>query len=79
MINPRVRELMEQAGYAAPELAGRAQVLMNLVVREFADRLELELVEMRCHDNWDQGFRAGLTHALNRLEEFYGVVHPEVK
>ena len=79
MINPRVRELMEQAGYAAPELAGRAHVLMNLVVKEFADRLELELVEMRCHDNWDQGFRAGLTHALNRLEEFYGVVHPEVK
>lgn len=79
MINPRVRELMGKAGYAAPELAGRAHVLMNLVVREFADHLELELATLRCHDNWDMGFRAGLTHALNELEKFYGVVHPEVK
>ena len=79
MINPRVRELMEQAGYAAPELAGRAQVLADLIVREFADHLESELTTLRCHDNWDVGFRAGLTHALNRLEEFYVVVHPEVK
>jgi hypothetical protein len=79
MINPRVRELMEQAGYAAPELAARAHVLMNLVVREFADHLESELTTLRCQDHWDMGFRAGLTHALNELEKFYGVVHPEVK
>jgi len=79
VINPRIRELMGEAGYAAPEIAGRAQLLADLIVREFADHLELELVELRCHDNWDVGFRAGLTHALNRLEKFYGVVHPEVK
>ena len=70
---------MGEAGYAAPELAGRAQLLADLIVQSFADHLELELTTMRCHDNWDQGFRAGLTHALNRLEEFYGVAHPEVK
>lgn len=79
MINPRVRELMEQAGYVAPELAGRAQVLADLIVQSFADHLELELATLRCRDDWDQGFCAGLTHALNELEKFYGVVHPEVK
>jgi hypothetical protein len=79
MINPRVRELMGEAGYVAPELAGRAQLLADLIVQSFADHLELELATMRCHDNWDVGFRAGMTHALNRLEEFYGVAHPEVK
>jgi hypothetical protein len=78
-MNPKVRELMVKAGYAAPELAGRAQLLADLVVQDFADHLELELTTLRCHDNWDHGFRAGLTHALNELEKFYGVVHPEVK
>lgn len=33
-MTPRVRELMIQAGYAAPEMAGRAQELVRLVVQE---------------------------------------------
>lgn len=35
-MNQRLYELMKQAGYAAPELAGRAQVLADLLVRECA-------------------------------------------
>lgn len=35
-MNSRVRELMEEAGYAAPEMAGRAQRLVDLVVEECA-------------------------------------------
>lgn len=31
-MNPRLRQLMIQAGYAAPEIAGRAQRLAELVV-----------------------------------------------
>jgi hypothetical protein len=33
-MNPRIRELMIEVGYAAPELAGRAQQLVELVVQE---------------------------------------------
>ena len=33
-MTPRVRELMIQAGYAAPEMAGRAQELVRLVAQE---------------------------------------------
>lgn len=33
-MNERLRDLMLQAGYAAPELAGRAQKLAELIVRE---------------------------------------------
>ena len=36
-INERIRELMIEAGYAAPELAGRALKLANLLVNESAD------------------------------------------
>jgi len=79
VINPRVRELMGEAGYVAPELAGRAQLLADLIVRSFADHLELELATLRCRDDWDVGFSAGMTHSLNELEKFFGVAHPEVK
>jgi hypothetical protein len=36
-MNDRLRELMLAAGYAAPELADRAHVLADLIVRECAE------------------------------------------
>jgi len=33
-MNKRLRELMLQAGYAAPELAERAQILAELIVKD---------------------------------------------
>jgi hypothetical protein len=33
-MNERLKQLMQEAGYAAPELAGRAQKLAELIVRE---------------------------------------------
>lgn len=35
-MNKRLHELMLEAGYAAPEMAGRAQKLAELIVRECA-------------------------------------------
>ena len=35
-MNERLRNLMVEAGYAAPELAGRAHVLAELIVKECA-------------------------------------------
>lgn len=35
-MNPRIRELMVEAGYAAPEIAGRAHKLAELIVQECA-------------------------------------------
>jgi len=39
-MNERLKELMLEAGYAAPELAGRANKLAELIVRECAKFLE---------------------------------------
>ena len=36
-MNKRIKELMKQADYPAPEIALRAQNLVELVVRECAD------------------------------------------
>ena len=39
-MNKRIKELMLEAGYAAPELAGRANKLAELIVRECIDQVE---------------------------------------
>ncbi len=36
-MNQRLKELMLEAGYAAPEIAGRANKLAELIVRECAE------------------------------------------
>jgi hypothetical protein len=36
-MNERLKELMLEAGYAAPELAGRANKFAELIVRECAE------------------------------------------
>ena len=35
-MNDRIKELMLEAGYAAPELAGRGQKLAELIIKECA-------------------------------------------
>ena len=41
-MNERIKELMKQADYPAPEMAPRAQKLAELIVRECADVAFLE-------------------------------------
>ena len=49
-MNERLRELMLEAGYAAPELAGRANKLAELIVRECAGLFKNVYVEIE-HDH----------------------------
>ena len=39
-MNEHIRRMMLEAGYAAPELAGRAQTLVNLIIEHCAQRSE---------------------------------------
>ena len=39
-MNNKLKELMLEAGYAAPEIAGRGQLLAELIVRECIGILE---------------------------------------
>jgi hypothetical protein len=40
-MNERIKELMLTAGYAAPELAGRANKLVELIIKECMTNLYL--------------------------------------
>ena len=59
MMNDRLKELMLEAGYAAPEIAGRARLLANLIVRECA-----EIVND--HNSEVEGVTLGVGRALKQ-------------
>ena len=58
-MNERLRELMSEAGYAAPELACRAQVLAELIVRECAEFADE-------HNDYSEGVTLGVGRAIKQ-------------
>ena len=40
-MNKRLHEIMVEAGYAAPEMAGRAQKLVELITKEYANQFHM--------------------------------------
>jgi hypothetical protein len=67
-MNERLKELMLEAGYAAPEIAGRANKLAELIIQECAMFVVIEL-------EGKVGSRIADATA-NRLEEHFGVKEP---
>lgn len=67
-MNTRIRELMLEAGYAAPELAGRANKLAELIVEEFRTVLadEYRKTPLECCGHFLRADEAIAEH-------FYGV------
>jgi hypothetical protein len=54
-MNNRLRELMLEAGYAAPEIAGRANRLADLIVKECAHQVNVyKMMKL------DPGFYGGM-------------------
>lgn len=48
-MNERIRELMVEAGYAAPEMAGRANKLAELIVKECVNNIKVWERDSRNH------------------------------
>lgn len=61
MMDKKLRELMLEAGYAAPELAGRANKLSELVIEEMYDFIMEEV-----------GNNNGIPD-LGKIKEHFGV------
>jgi hypothetical protein len=65
-MNERLKELMLEAGYAAPEIAGRANKFAELMVEECCKRLSEETIQ---HD----GYGYNQHELYNRLRKHFGV------
>lgn len=74
-MNERIRELMLEAGYAAPELAGRANKLAELIVRECIDVVK----PTPDHEVWAQSYLGGvnglelLEDKITKIKQHFGV------
>jgi len=75
-VNEQLRKLMLEAGYAAPELAGRAHKLAELIVKECIDKIETYRIpvgnsaagEMACEWTYD-----ALKEIRDDIKEHFGV------
>jgi hypothetical protein len=72
-MNERLKQLMLEAGYAAPELAGRAQVLAKLIVAEVLDE-----VAERAYYSGDRAWSDDVDRPWIELEFGYGKLHDQV-
>ena len=70
-MNPRIKELMLEAGYASPELAMRAQKLAELVIKDCVGECfqQQKLAESLLKEYANQCS----LYATSRIEDKYGV------
>jgi hypothetical protein len=54
-MNERIKELMLEAGYAAPELAERANKLVELIIRDVIQEVEEANIKHCCGTTYDLG------------------------
>ena len=74
-MNERIKELMLEAGYAAPELAGRANKFAELIVRECINIVN----PTQHHAVWAQSYLGGvdglelLNSKVTNIKQHFGV------
>ena len=66
-MNERIKELMKQADYPAPEIASRAQKLAELIVKECIEQASIG--NGHGNNQWDRA----LTFASKNIKEHFGV------
>jgi len=73
-MNARLRELMLEAGYAAPEMAGRGHKLAELIVAECVQMCEGNS-EYKNHvdTEWGKGLTAGIELCKEVMKQHFGV------
>jgi hypothetical protein len=74
-MNERIKELMLEAGYAAPEIAGRANKLAELIVAECINIVK----PTQHHEVWAQSYLGGvdglelLNNKITNIKQHFGV------
>ena len=68
-MNDNIKQLMLEAGYAAPELAGRAKILASLIVKECANIAYAGDSEYL--DDYDRGWQSGRNLTRDLIEEHF--------
>jgi len=72
-MNEKIRELMLEAGFAAPELAGRANLLAELIARDICKIIKSQKIAEPAagYQDWENGYNASVTHAVEQIKRQY--------
>ena len=72
-MNERIKKLMLEAGFAAPELAGRADKLAELIVKDVCKIVKgQKIVEpLGGYQDWENGYNASVKHAVEQIKRQY--------
>jgi len=72
-MNERVKQLMLEAGFAAPELAGRADKLAELLIKDICKIIKgQKIVEpLVGYQDWENGYNASVKHAVEQIKREY--------
>ena len=72
-MNEKIKELMLEAGFAAPELAGRANLLAELIARDICKIIKSQkIAEPFCgYQDWENGYNASVKHAVEQIKRQY--------
>ena len=72
-MNERVKELMLEAGFAAPELAGRANLLAELIARDICRIVKGQKIAepLGGYQDWENGYNASVKHAVEQIKRQY--------
>lgn len=70
-MNQRIKQLMLEAGYAAPELAERANKLVELIVRECVEQCNVNFVgTVGSHPS---AHNRGVKKCIDNIKQHFGV------
>ena len=72
-MNERIEKLMLEAGFAAPEIAGRANKLAELIVKDVCKIVKgQKIVEpLGGYQDWENGYNASVKHAVEQIKRQY--------
>jgi hypothetical protein len=72
-MNKRLEKLILEAGFAAPELAGRANVLAELIVKDVCKIVKgQKLVEpLGGYQDWENGYNVAVKFAVQAIKRQY--------
>jgi hypothetical protein len=71
-MNDKLKELMLEAGYAAPEIATRAHVLAELIIQECIKQNKSYMTNST-HRDFYLGWNDAITHCNESAKEHFGV------
>ena len=72
-MNDRIKQLMLEAGFAAPELAGRADKLAELLIKDVCKIVKGQKIAepLNGYQDWENGYNASVKHAVEQIKRQY--------